>query len=27
MTAPPSPELDALLAGYHRFREGKWHPE
>jgi len=27
MTAPPSPELDALLAGYRRFREGKWHPE
>ncbi|HZF45079.1 MAG TPA: carbonic anhydrase [Sphingomonadaceae bacterium] len=27
MTAPDSPELDALIAGYHRFREGRWHPQ
>ncbi|KPL67578.1 carbonate dehydratase [Erythrobacter sp. SG61-1L] len=27
MTAPESPELDALIAGYRRFREGRWHPQ
>lgn len=27
MTAPDSPELDALIEGYRRFREGRWHPQ
>jgi len=27
MSANQSPELDALLAGYRRFRENRWHPE
>ncbi len=27
MTVPPSPELSGLLAGYRRFREGRWHPQ
>ncbi|MCB5424534.1 carbonic anhydrase [Altererythrobacter sp. CC-YST694] len=27
MIAPDSPELDALIAGYRRFREGRWHPQ
>lgn len=26
MTAPPSPELDHLIAGYRRFREHGWTP-
>jgi len=27
MSVAPSPELDALLEGYRRFRENRWHPE
>ena len=26
MTNPTSPQLDRLIAGYHRFREAAWHP-
>ena len=26
MTNPTSPQLDRLIAGYHRFRESAWHP-
>jgi carbonic anhydrase len=27
MAIPNSPELKNLLAGYHRFRESRWHPQ
>jgi carbonic anhydrase len=27
MSVPASPELEALLAGYRRFRESRWHPQ
>lgn len=27
MSIAPSPELAELIDGYHRFREGRWHPE